>query len=1393
MAISLDLRELANKLEKNSDELLVNASRKNPEVFEKVATAVAAASTLLEDVADDMDANADHSMTEQQWDEAVATIKAFRETGDDFLKKHASVMEEILLSIGAQKNAAKESRKATEDEINRLRAERRRSRMEEAYIKPRDEHHDMWNSKAQAKAVEQQVKRYVPLEAPLQTRYPPDRPGGQMTRISDHVYQDITTGIIYDYKAGYTTQKGNKIPGGSVENQTRQLGDYRNQSTSLFETRESLMGRYAADDPQHLQKIATAIKTVRDSAPEMMNEALDHAYDAGCSTDVVASIIADQTKTGANLKDSLIAAGWSDMINDGGRESKIALALNAIQELAPHLLKSAIDNAKKDGLTDQQIKSIIAGAFISNFNTSLGKEGEIKAAEVLVPQLKALGWNNLVNDHFKVLSKMGITKSELSKVASAQVPIKKKSSFQQLRMTLSGFDRSIKDWGQWYRPSSEENLRALLKEAAQSDDEEFRNRVISQYKAGEIDRELMNDMLSDLDLEPYTEEEQPQEPMQTEVGQQVQEVQQGVEFDFGPPPAAGAGSDLLGEMFGEEFFQKPTILTPHTDLAGWEKIMVESKQTVSGNQDVKRKATELFQSHGREAAHDYVEDLINKEMRKRNAVGAYEKDENGDHWFIVAKELERLGQPTPQTSSDLGPSLPPENPQDETENKVEPPKPKKKRDKTGERATNQGRAFDWERYQDLNDMHLSNKEALEYEQQAKLLYQDVVNAFEKVFSEYHFEGTKIPRSIEILPKWVKQYLKTLYVRTDNTQAVVAALREWLPGAVDEYEGDHLEEEYYEELLNNVAELRAEAKTLRAAGKKEEAAGKKKEADKKKREADKAKSSGSIREKSINSRASKLMPPVDDLKNARRSLVEKNNITEADHLRKKAVGQARAAAINAVLEEDGLPPMYPGADDAKITSKVEFEKQLAELGKRHDTIAEEKDQARQRRRRVQSDVVNPPPEDADGTPLITIVSDQNAYLNKLLEAFKLFPNEYFRDPQKNAEFPTRRLDKEIREERAEWMEEQGFASPDYKLYGGSGNVYAMLSGLLSPISGKKEKLGLLDYMKTDDQGNQTFEIFSDPRMRIQDLLEESEDGESYVVSVKLGDEEVAVKVGEDQLIEDNKGDILGIKLKTIFDNPKEYADHYRAGYEKFAKREDFSLPSIGRLNKLKQAVGLPVPKGARVDEMDDAYTQAWLEIHGPIPPDLMNVPDEIQLAIRGLYEDRPSQEMTPEEKLEDAKTVMQGMKWNGRDLPRYPGFEGGVHPKYVDAMWNNMKSTGDAIRRDISGALKRGKPIEQVQKSIEKNYPGAYVPEGILEFAQEFFTTQAQNNSQVKDEWDDFSLSQGFYPLHYFAVGQSSIRDLLKGWAPRHRGDKYVGEQGRIPGARKPNRPTGRKR
>ncbi len=527
----MDLRVLAHKLEKSSDDLLVKASTKSPAVFQKVATAIAAASTLLEGVADDMDNNASFEITPQQLDEIAALASAFDESGDPLLKKQASVLDELLLSIASPKNALAVARKTTEDEINRLRVERRKARGEEAYDEPRKVLSNVENAKEQAKAVEQQVKRYIPMEAPLQTRYPPDRPGGQMTRITDHVYQDIVTGIIYDYKAGYKTQKGNEVPGGSVEAQTHELGDIRDRGTSMFETRDSLMGRYASDDSQKpaIEKIANVLTAIRDHAPGLLDRAIDNAMISGLTTTQVATIlasniseeglkvIADESdkKKREPLKSNITTISrkeseheynnaksvlrpllemakedpahanlWFRMMEDNlealrdigmdqihlsllygeflspkategsatappppmyslvekmdvpeahsdtmragriARQSLTAMVLNAIQELAPHLLKSAIVKARAEGLDDSQIKSVLASDFHNKFDKPAN---EIKTAESLFPHLKDLGWNDLVNKHISVMGSLGVNTAELKKIAEKYGPADVKS------------------------------------------------------------------------------------------------------------------------------------------------------------------------------------------------------------------------------------------------------------------------------------------------------------------------------------------------------------------------------------------------------------------------------------------------------------------------------------------------------------------------------------------------------------------------------------------------------------------------------------------------------------------------------------------------------------------------------------------------------------------------------------------------------------------------------------------------------------------------------------------------------------------------------------------------------------------------------------------------------
>ena len=540
MSISMDLRVLARKLEKGSDELFERASQRNPEVFDKVVTAVAAASTLLEGVADDMDKNASFEITPQQLDEIAAVASAFDESNDPLLRKQASVLDEILLTIGSSKDALAQVKKAKEDEIKRLREERRRSQLEDAYQGPRKVLSDINGAKEQAKAVEQQVKRFLPLEAPLQTRYPPDRPGGQMTRITDHVYQDVTTGIIYDFKQGYTTQKGNKVPGTSVENQTRDYRDSFNQGPSLFKTRDSLMNRYAGD-LSHLNRytkgneVSNALKYIRDFAPNILSTAIDYAINDGFTPDDVSDFLTSdvvkkavgqessvwlpsvtleenhledesgpQEKSVQKLEplneeegervyldtlrliNNILPTGWFSLIrsqidavlglglpdylksrlikllsasdsdftevledlskevdlngfkeniedegpvssdlptvpasrssNNNNNLNKVAIALNAVQELAPHLLSSAVQLAKKDGLSDKYINGILASKKEQISKFAFGECGEIKIAESLFPQFKDLKWNSLIVKQLQEMNNLGVKKESINKL-----------------------------------------------------------------------------------------------------------------------------------------------------------------------------------------------------------------------------------------------------------------------------------------------------------------------------------------------------------------------------------------------------------------------------------------------------------------------------------------------------------------------------------------------------------------------------------------------------------------------------------------------------------------------------------------------------------------------------------------------------------------------------------------------------------------------------------------------------------------------------------------------------------------------------------------------------------------------------------------------------------------
>lgn len=196
-------------------------------------TALRNAVTVLETVADKNASDLDVEDIEF----IAALASEFDKDGDPILAKQASVLDQVLLNF-AQKGKMELAKKEADAEIDRLREKYRQEAMEKDYKGPTETLEKDIQAADAAKEVEKQVRKFRPLEAPLSTRYCPDHPGAQFARIADGLYQCELDKKMYNFKEGYETMKGNKIPGSEVSEQTRSLGD-RALEQMQFSTRES--------------------------------------------------------------------------------------------------------------------------------------------------------------------------------------------------------------------------------------------------------------------------------------------------------------------------------------------------------------------------------------------------------------------------------------------------------------------------------------------------------------------------------------------------------------------------------------------------------------------------------------------------------------------------------------------------------------------------------------------------------------------------------------------------------------------------------------------------------------------------------------------------------------------------------------------------------------------------------------------------------------------------------------------------------------------------------------------------------------------------------------------------------------------------------------------------
>jgi len=246
--LNKDLSRLANTLVSVDSELTMWAEENgNDELLDHAVLIQLKAAKAIQDVIKlaEIKANFELSIEADSIHpkdiEGLAEVAAqFDASSDPFLQKQAAVIDQLLINF-AQRGLRSKAESADEKELAKLRAEYRAKASDKCYKEPTETLEKDIRAADAIKAIKSQIKEYRPMETSLSTRYCPDHPGSQVRRIADYTYQCGLDKKVYNYQEGFTTEKGNKVPGSDVSRQTQNLGD-RAQEGMHFATRQGRLG-----------------------------------------------------------------------------------------------------------------------------------------------------------------------------------------------------------------------------------------------------------------------------------------------------------------------------------------------------------------------------------------------------------------------------------------------------------------------------------------------------------------------------------------------------------------------------------------------------------------------------------------------------------------------------------------------------------------------------------------------------------------------------------------------------------------------------------------------------------------------------------------------------------------------------------------------------------------------------------------------------------------------------------------------------------------------------------------------------------------------------------------------------------------------------------------------
>jgi hypothetical protein len=236
MRIGDMLIAIAQWLESPHNEAIL-LSEYNDDCLKVVSESCVEAAQLLKKAAyqvEQLEPEEQSKLTPEALDELASIATAFDFSEDPNLRKQASVIDELLLTVAAPPDFLKKKEAAEDQRIKDL---------QNKYKNPQEELKSINKVEDGNKAIEDSgmTKQYRVMEHSLSTRYDPDLPGVQIARVGDDVWQSEMTKKVYNFSEGYTLSNGSKVPGSSVSEQTHTDGrDFHSQ----FDNRESRLGQY---------------------------------------------------------------------------------------------------------------------------------------------------------------------------------------------------------------------------------------------------------------------------------------------------------------------------------------------------------------------------------------------------------------------------------------------------------------------------------------------------------------------------------------------------------------------------------------------------------------------------------------------------------------------------------------------------------------------------------------------------------------------------------------------------------------------------------------------------------------------------------------------------------------------------------------------------------------------------------------------------------------------------------------------------------------------------------------------------------------------------------------------------------------------------------------------